>query len=342
MGGVPELRIGLATLPAQQPAVACREALHLTFDGRCVPTVPVLPVAGSTLLGQAAGAFEGVRELNAGVVQVDPTRFGVRPAEAVTLHGGAFDTARSALAELPRGESAHRPAALRVDMIGPVSLAVELIGAGVPRAQAIDAARMASVYRSEALFGACRAAEPSLPIVVVMIEPQLVGSAHPTFAFTSREVRSLLDPVVDSLDSAAGNTDVVIGIHVPGRADLRTIISSGVSLVSTPPDASVVGWARWIQALLDNGGHLAWGAVPVDRPLGTNAELLWRHLVATWRDLEAEGVDRELLVRRSLVSPSNGLAGFGTEQVPGVVALVDGLAERVGEQATRSRTPALV
>ncbi len=152
----------------------------------------------------------------------------------------------------------------------------------------------------------------------------------------------MLDPVVDAVDRAAGTTDVVIGIHVPGRADLRTIISSGVSLVSTPPDVSIVGWAPWIQALLDNGGHIAWGAVPVDRPLGTNAELLWRHLSATWRDLESEGVDRELLLRRSLVAPSNGLAGFGVEQMPGVVSLVDGLAKRVGEQAGRTRTPVLV
>lgn len=342
MGGIPELRIGLATLPAQQPADASREALGLIFTGRCVPTVPVLPTAGSTLLAQSAGAFEGVRELRTGSLHVDLASFGVRPAEAVTLHGPAFDMTRDALAAWPQVELATGPAAVRIDMVGPVSLAFELIGAGVPRAQALDAARMASVYRSEALFRACRSAEPILPVIVVMIEGRLVGSAHPTFPFTAREVRSLLDPVVESLDSAAGTSDVVIGVHVPGRADLRTIISSGVSLVSMPPEPSVVGWAPWIQALLDNGGHIAWGAVPVDRPLGTNAELLWRHLAATWRDLEAEGVDRELMVRRSLVTPSSGLAGFGVEQVPGVVALVDSLAERVGEQATRARTPVLV
>lgn len=342
MGGVPELRIGLATLPASQPADASREALGLVFTGRSLPTVPVLPAAGSTLLGQSAGAFEGVRELRAGSLHVDLASFGVCPEEAATLTGPAFDTTRAALATWPELAFTTDPAAVRVDMVGPVSLAFELISAGVPRAQAIDAARMASVYRSEALFGACREAEPNLAVIVVMVEQRLVGSAHPTFALTSREVRSLLDPVVEALDAAAGTSDVVIGIHVPGRADLRTIISSGVSLVSIPPDPSVVGWAPWIQALLDNGGHIAWGAVPVDRPLGTNAELLWRHLAATWRDLEAAGVDRELMVRRSLVTASSGLARFGVEQVPGVVALADSLAERVGEQATRSRTPLLV
>ncbi|MCZ7631061.1 MAG: hypothetical protein M5U19_19355 [Microthrixaceae bacterium] len=64
--------------------------------------------------------------------------------------------------------------------------------------------------------------------------------------------------------------------------------------------------------------------------------------MATWRDLEAAGVDREALVHRSLVTIGSGLSSFGVEQVPGVVALADGLAERVGELATRGRTPALV
>lgn len=342
MGAAPELRMGLATLPAQQPAGDPREALSLVFEDRPLPTVPVLPAAGSTLLAQAAGAFEGVRELRAGSLHVNLASFGVRPVEAVTLNGPAFDITRAALAAWPRVQRASDPVAVRVDMVGPVSLAVELIRAGVPRAQALDAARMASVYRGEALFAACREAVPVLPIVVVMIEGRLVGSAHPTFPFTAREVRSLLDPVVEALDSAAGTGDVVIGVHVPGRADLRAIISSGVSMVSIPPDASVVGWAPWIQALLDNGGHIAWGAVPVDRPLGTNAELLWRHLAATWRDLEAAGVDHEAMVRRSLVTIGSGLAGFGVEQIPGVIALADGLAERIDEQATRSRTPVLV
>lgn len=341
MGGVPELRTGLATLPAVQPATSANEALDLVFDGRCLPTVPVLAAPRSGLLGQAATAFDGVRVLPTGSLRVDLERFGARPGEAVTLCGEPFETTRAAL-ESWRTAPPPEAVGLRLDMIGPVSLAFELIRAGVPRPVALDAARMASVHRSEATIEGCRAAEAVLPVVVVMIEAHLFGSAHPTFPLTSREVRSLLDPVVDALDSAAGCSDVVIGIHVPDRADLATIVSSGVSLLSTPPGASVAGWAPWIQALLDNGGHIAWGGVPVDRPLGPSAELLWRHLLATWRDLELGGVDRELLVRRSLVAPSNDLARFATEQIPGVVALVDLLAERVAHEAGRLRSPVLV
>ncbi|MCZ7631062.1 MAG: hypothetical protein M5U19_19360 [Microthrixaceae bacterium] len=256
MGAVPELRSGLATLPAQQPAEDPAEALALVFDDRRIPTVPVLPTAGATLLAQAAGAFEGVRELRAGSLQVELASFGVRPVEAVTIHGPAFDLTRAAL-----GAASGRTG------VGAGCGARRHGGAGEPRGR-VDPCRGASGAGAgcrpngvglpqRSVVRACRAAVPLAPVVVVMIEGRLVGSAHPTFPFTSREVRSLLDPVVEALDSTAGASEVVIGVHVPGRADLRAIVSSGVSLVSMPPEASVVGWAPWIQALLDNGGHIA-------------------------------------------------------------------------------------
>ncbi|MCB1272206.1 MAG: hypothetical protein M9942_10050 [Microthrixaceae bacterium] len=342
MGGVPELRSGLSTLPAVQPARSVPEALGLVFCGRSLPTVPVLPVAGSTLLAQVCGAFAGVTEYAVGRMRVDPNAFGVSPADALSTDGDAFGALHEALAGWSNAAVRERAEAVRVDMLGPVTIAVTLMEAGVPRATALDAARMAAAYRSEALFGAWRAVEEHLPVVVVMFEPRLVGSAHPTFPLTGREVRSLLDPVVDALDTAAGTSDVVIGVQVPGRCDLRTVISSGISMLCIPPDASVVGWAHWIQALLDNGGHVAWGAVPVDRPLGTNAELLWRHLSAIWRDLAAAGVDSESLVRRSLVTPGDALDGFAPAQVPGVVSLLDALGERVAESAAAHRVPRLV
>lgn len=305
-----------------------------------MPTIAAPDGSGTSLLAMAASAFEGVRVLPNGSLGVDHDSFGVRPDNAAGCDGEAFAPLRASLAGFASAQPVDR-AAIRLDMVGPVTLAVLLLDAGVDRARAVEAARMVAILRSEALFAAVRTVDAVVPVAVVMDEPSLVGSMHPTFPLGARDVRSLLDPAVDALDAVAGDSDVVIGIHVPGRADWRTIISSGVSLVSMPPDPALIGWARWIQALLDNGGHIAWGAVPVDRPLGTSAELLWRHLSATWRDLTSAGVDPDLLVRRSLVAPSDGLAAYAPEQVPGVVAVVDALAVRVQEHVATKLTPVL-
>lgn len=339
MGGLPELPTGLATLPSEQPVGLAVDGPGSLLLDRAMPTLAAPDGPGTSLLSMAVSAFEGVRILQPGQLQVDHEAFGLRPASAESCEGAEFAPLRSALEVL--GPAAGDRAAVRVDMVGPVTLAVQLLRAGVERGRATEAARMACVFRSESLFRAVRALDPAVPVAVVMDEQSLVGSMHPTFPFGAREVRSLVDPVVDALDKVAGTSDVVIGMHVPGRADWRTIISSGISLLSMPPDPALIGWAEWIQALLDNGGHIAWGAVPVDRPLGTSAELLWRHLAAAWRDLASAGVDERKLVDRSLVAPSNGLGAYAPEQVPGVVSVVDSLAERVGAHAGASLAPVL-
>ncbi|MCP4434032.1 MAG: hypothetical protein GY812_00840 [Actinomycetia bacterium] len=333
MGKTPELHIGLPTVPAASPASGVSEAVEIALSGRPMPTVPVPADPGFSLLAQASTAFEGVHPIGLGDLRVSDASFGIRPADAASVRADAFAPLHVTLERWPEHRSREAPCALRVEMIGPVSLALALCAAGVAQSHAVEAARIASVYRAEALMAEVRAVEPDLPIALVMDERRLVGSMHPTFPLAVRQVRSLLDPVVDAIDHAAGATPVLIGIHVPGRSDWRTIISSGVSLVSMPADSSVAGWSRWIQALLDNGGWIAWGAVPVDRPLGTSEELLWRQLLATWRDLEAAGVDGRLLRERSMVSPADGLGGFGMAQVGGMLELVDALAGRMQANA---------
>ena len=338
MGGAPQLPFGLSTSPGNLPVCAVDDAVEMALRGRDFPTVPIPSVPSMSLAAQASTAFEGVFTLPTGALRLEADRFGVKPDAATELTGEGFEPLHAFLAAWPAAAE-RRPTVrgFRVDMAGPVTLALELAAGGLPLTQALDGARVVSAMRAEALIRATRTVEAERCVAVVMHEPRLVGAMHPTFPLSVRQVRSLLDPVVDALDRAAGASPTLIGVHVAGRSDWRTIVTSGVSLVSLPPDAGLAGWAQWIQALLDNGGFLAWGAVPVDRPLGTGEELIWRHLGATWADLAAAGVDPELLRRRSLVTPADGLGHFAPEQVDGVMALVDALGERVRRQATGPR-----
>jgi len=347
MGGTPDLPTGLSTAPGDLPLESVDDAVDLALDGREFPSVPVLPGPISSLLAQAVTPMAGVHVLPTGTLRVDVARFGVRSdltddlARDPAAHlGGASATALVRMLQRWPEVAATRAdvRALRVDVAGPVTVALALVAAGVPHATALDAARLVGAQRARSIVAAVRAVEPALPLALVMGEPRLVGSMHPTFPLTVRQVRSLLDPVVDALDDAStAEAPVLIGIHVPGRSDWQTIISSGVSMLSMPPDPCVVGWAPSVQALLDNGGWIAWGAVPVDRPLGTSEELLWRQLSATWRDLVAAGVDPAMLRERCMVGPADGLGRFGVEQIAGIRGLVDALGERVRLQVMGTR-----
>jgi hypothetical protein len=341
MGGPPELPFGLSTMPGDLPVDDVDDAVALAFHGRDLPSVPVLPVPGRSLLAQVLPAVDGAAEATGGGVRLLARDIGVSPLVAASVDGPEMAALHASLAHWT-GAVQARPTVqgLRIDMVGPVTLGLGLAEAGVPLAVALDAARVVCAERAEALLAAVRAAGVERTVVVVMCEPRLVGAMHPTFRLSVREVRSLLDPVVDALDRAERGDRLLIGIHVPGRSDWLTIISSGVSFLSMPPEAGLLGWAPAVAALLDNGGFVAWGAVPVDRPIGASEELLWRRLSAVWSDLVAAGVDAALLRQRCLISPADGLGRFGAAQIPGVVGVVDALAERVRSQAIGTRLTA--
>ena len=334
MGATPVLPIGLPTMCAATPAAEVPEAIELSMRARPFPTIPVTTDPGSSLLAQAATAFGGTHPVAARGLRVNAAQFGFSPDAATRFDTPAFDALNAALDAWPAIRRDSSASALRVDVCGPVTLALTLADAGLELPMAMDAARVATVYRTEALVGHIRRVEPSLPLAVVMDERRLVGSMHPTYPLGVRQIRSLLDPAVDAIDVAAADSPVLIGIHIPGRTDLRTVISSGVSMVSVPADSAVAGYAEWIQALFGNGGWMAWGAVPVDRPLGSSAELLWRHLVATWRDLETAGVDRTQLLGRSMIGAADDVARFDVAQVAMIEELVVALADRLVDMAS--------
>jgi hypothetical protein len=341
-GGV-DLAFGLATsvgpvpLDSVEPAVRFALAAHPRF-----PTAPVLSGTASSLLAQAVHGLEGVALLPPGLLRVDADRL-PSPAEAAgagaSLDGPEFLALHAfcdAIATVDDGSPHGGP--VRVGLLGPITVALALRAAGVPIDKASALAGGLVEQRAAAVLHAARRAVPDAVVAVVLSEPGLVGAMHPTFPLSPWEIRALLDPVVDVLDTSPSATGgLVIGVHVPGRTDWETVIGSGGSMISAPADGGLVGWAPQLADLLEQGGWIAWGAVPVDQPLGTSEELLWRRLAAVWGDMGAVGVDPMLLRLRSMVSPADGLGHFGLSQAERVIDLVASVSSRVRRQTIAAR-----
>jgi hypothetical protein len=342
MGGGVELPFGLATsvgpLPfgSVEPAVAFALSAHPRF-----PTAPVLAVAGESLLARAVEGVGGIEVMPPGLLSVDHDALvttGDAVAVVASIDGPAHAALRSFLDAVAVADGGRpHPGPVRVGVLGPVTLALALVASGVPFDRARTLALTLVAHRSAAVLAAARAALPDAVIAVVLSEPGLIGAMHPTFPLPPAQVRSLLDPVVDVLDRSPAAGELLIGIHVPGRTDWETILASGVSLISAPADAGLVGWATQLGSMLERGGWIAWGAVPVDQPLGTGEELLWRRLAAVWGDLAAAGVDPMLVRVRSMVSPADGLGHFGVSQAERVVDLVTSVSSRVRRQTIAAR-----
>ena len=360
MGGTVELPFGLATsigsVPCDTPQDACELAMSANPS---FPTVPVLSAHSSSLLAQAVHGIPGVEVQPPGLLRLHgstgngsagsgsagsgSTGSGSTGAALdadeveVDLSGAPFAATTAFLERLGAEPDGEHLIGVRVGVLGPVTLALSLRAAGVPAGQALALAESVVARRAAALLEAARTALPDSVVLVCASEPGLVGAMHPTFPLAPSEVADALGTFVTTLDEHSDAGDLLIGVHVPGRTNWEAILATGVSVISAPADAGAVGWAPQLADFLDRGGRIAWGAVPVDQPLGTSEELLWRRLSALWCELVGAGMDPLLLRSRSLISPVDGLGHFGRTQAERLLDLVDEISLRVRRQAIGAR-----
>lgn len=346
MEGRAELALGLASSVGPVPFASADEAVDfsLRLHGR-FPTVPVTTSREASLLAQAVSGVPAIAPSRDGDGLVidgrvpSPDDVG---AAAGSVDGPAFGSLHVMAERLAGSSDVGQAVPVRVPVLGPVTLAAHLHLAGVPLSEAAAVATAAVASRSVAALDALRRdatgrSEHHRPVTVVLCEPALVGSMHPTFPLLPARIRAILDPVVDALDRSASRGPLLIGVHVPGPCDWSTVVGSGASFLCLPVDRSVAGWAGLFGDLLERGGRICWGVVPVDRPIGSSADPHWRRLIALWTTLVSEGVDPMLLRLRSSFSPADGLGRFGTDQAALVMDLTVGVAERIRHQAVAAR-----
>ncbi|MCX6524848.1 MAG: hypothetical protein NTX58_08820 [Actinobacteria bacterium] len=321
----------------------CVAAVQLTLTSQ--PAFPTAPTSGDaewSLLSQAIAGLDGLETVAPGILTRSGNSGEITGCDrAGQLDAAAFQPLHAFLDQLgPHSERlGDRFVGSRIGILGPVTLSLAFRAAGMATEQAVASAAMIVAARARAILRAYRLAMPSGAVAIVMSEPGLVGAMHPTFPL-SPTVLALLAPVVSALDQlprSEPDQGLLIGVHVPGRTDWDTIISSGVSLISAPAESGLPGWSATLSAFLAAGGRVAWGVVPVNQPLGSREDLLWRRLSAVWCQLSSEGVDPLLLRSRSLISPEDGLGHFGVSQATLALGLVDSLSDRVRRQAIGAR-----
>ena len=214
-----------------------------------------------------------------------------------------------------------------MSLTGPVTVGLGLRRDGVTPEAAGRRAASDVGRRARTLVDAAHELVPDAPVVVVLDEPGLANSMHPTFPMGSREITDLVDSVADDLGDEA-----TIGVSVNGRADWAAILSSSIRFLGAPVSAPLETVAVELSAFLDRGGVIAWGAVPTNEPMGTSTDRLWRRLSELWTVLVRAGVDPVLLRERSIITTAGDLGGFGAAQTERAILLTQDLAARVIRQ----------
>jgi hypothetical protein len=162
----------------------------------------------------------------------------------------------------------------------------------------------------------------NLPVTVFLDEPALLGFGSQTFITISRDdVLRDINEVVEAVHSRGGLT----GVHCEANTDWSLLMESDLDILDF--DAydhmqAITLYPAELRAFLDRGGILGWGIVPtLDRDAAATETLpsLLARFDAGIARLVEKGFDRELLLRRALITPSCGAGGV----------LDEPLAERV-------------
>ena len=212
--------------------------------------------------------------------------------------------------------AASRPRLIKGHVTGPVTLALSLETDFEGRAAIYEpelARLVAQVVGLKARFQeeAFARAAPGLPTLIFFDEPSLgsIGSAVLNLDATL---------AVELLSIAARACQGLPGIHCCGETDLGLLVETGVKVINFDAHdhlESVAAAGRTLGQFLESGGLLALGIVPSSLPHPEaieheTLEGLFARLLGVVDLLASRGVDRDLVARRSFLTPSCGTAGM--------------------------------
>ena len=167
---------------------------------------------------------------------------------------------------------------------------------------------------------------PGIQVLTLMVEPALNVYTSSIGTGTWDDIKSALDEVVNAV---GGDT----GVHCCANFDWSLLMGSAARTINFDAYRYGETMALYRPALtefLARGGTVAWGIVPTHDP-GTldaeNAASLADKLEHTLDSVVERGVDRDLLVESSWVTPSCDIVSLSTERGERVYELTREVSE---------------
>jgi hypothetical protein len=312
---------GVGSLPHRDARDAAEFSLTMAPELPFVPTLPRRSPA-ENMIAQAVSGIRGVDFGQYGSLSVDVRRIDPLAPVVTDLEHDAYLGMRS-FVEVAAG----RVSAVKWQFVGPISLGVALMRAGVPASPAFAVAVRAVREHVQVIHRYLADALPGCEQVVVLDEPSFPDVMDDGFPIPP-------DAAIDLLSGALAVVEptTVAGVHCCGDADWVGIIAAGPDLLSLPVRRDLLGVAGYLSRFLDRGGIIIWGAVPTDGPIFHSPQRHWRELTALWEGLVEAGCDRERLIGQALLSPECGLGLHGESVATGVFNVVGELSRRVRDR----------
>jgi methionine synthase II (cobalamin-independent) len=231
------------------------------------------------------------------------------------------------LAFLERGRARRDVAAVKGQVTGPFTLGLSLSDQEGKGAWFDDQYRdvLVKALTKKALWQISRLSALADEVIIFFDEPIFAALGTPAYIGISEEdVVGTYTEVFDELHHAGAT----VGIHCCGNMDWGLLTRTPVDIISF--DAYSFGdkvalYGAEMDAFLRRGGWLAWGLVPTGNP-----EAVARETVESLREKQEKiigefarkGVDRSLLTRRMLMTPSCGMGTLPPQSAERVLSLL--------------------
>jgi len=165
--------------------------------------------------------------------------------------------------------------------------------------------------------------------IIFLDEPYLSGFGSAFTPIQRDEVIHCLQTVINYLRD---NTHVLIGIHCCGNTDWAMLLESGPDIINFDGAEYLdyfLLYAEDIRRFIDAGGAVAWGMVPTAGFTGEETvEGLFSKLEQGLDRIQREGVARDRLAERSLLTPSCGMGTMSPEAANSALDLLVRLSAR--------------
>lgn len=218
---------------------------------------------------------------------------------------------------------------LKGQIIGPVTAGFQLL----------DNSRRASFYDQElrellvrslelnAAWQVQRLAAFGHPVIIFVDDSFLYVYGTANFlALTREDITTSLEAIFGAIREQGG----LPGAHICSQTDWSLLLDSSLEILNLDAYnyfSSLLPYAEKLTAFLQRGGVVAWGIVPTSpRAKEENVASLRGRYLGYLDALERQGVPRELLLSRSMITPSCGTGLLPPELAQRIYELTQALA----------------
>lgn len=226
------------------------------------------------------------------------------------------------------------PAALKCQITGPISFATSVKDQNGKAVFYDEQLRDAAIkiLALKAKWQVKQLAQFDRPVITFLDEPALAGFGSSEFISISKdEVRQSLEEVIEGVHSQGG----LAGIHVCANTEWDLIMETSVDIVNFDAYSyfdRFILYPEVIKEFICAGKIIAWGIVPTGSPEYIDKENV-DSLAALWESqvkaVEALGIDRQTILKQSLITPSCGTGSLSLEHATRVLELTRDLSAKI-------------